>query len=141
MDYECEKKPMKVGAFAPSDVNYVSELTKGRFSVTSNISHAGKMCTCKVFDKADAEGEEAAKREFKNLKTLRHEKMVRTNELHDHGIECCTLLLKRMIFFLHPTLVKLRVCFQSTFCFSTRNAHECSIGLLHVTTQLSQQPI
>jgi len=41
-DYECEKKPLKVGAFAPSDVNFVSELTKGRFSVTANVSKPPK---------------------------------------------------------------------------------------------------
>merc|ERR1712142_535919 len=76
IDYECEKKPLKVGAFAPKDVDFVSELTKGRFSVTANVNHSSKLATCKVFDKSDQEGEEAAKREFKNLKTLRHEKMV-----------------------------------------------------------------
>ena len=67
---------MKVGAFAPSEVDYVSELTKGRFSVTANVNHKSKFATCKLFDKSDPEGEDSAKREFKNLKTLKHEKMV-----------------------------------------------------------------
>merc|ERR1711988_429079 len=66
----------KVGAFAPSEVDYVSELTKGRFSVTANVNHKSKFATCKLFDKSDPEGEDSAKREFKNLKTLKHEKMV-----------------------------------------------------------------
>ena len=39
---------MKVGAFAPSEVDYVSELTKGRFSVTANVNHKSKFATCKV---------------------------------------------------------------------------------------------
>merc|ERR1711879_343103 len=39
-------------------------------------NHEGKISTVKVFDKSDVEGDDAAKREFKNLKTLRHEKMV-----------------------------------------------------------------
>jgi len=76
LDYEVEKKPLKVGAFAPSEVDYVSELTKGRFSVTANVNHKSKFATCKLFDKSDPEGEDSAKREFKNLKTLKHEKMV-----------------------------------------------------------------
>ena len=57
-------------------MDYVSELTKGRFSVTANVNHKSKFATCKLFDKSDPEGEDSAKREFKNLKTLKHEKMV-----------------------------------------------------------------
>jgi len=75
-DYEVEKKPLKVGAFSPGDLDYVSELTRGRYCVTANVNHKSKAATCKLFDKCDAEGDEAAKREFKNLKTLKHEKMV-----------------------------------------------------------------
>ena len=52
---------MKVGAFAPSEVDYVSELTKGRFSVTANVNHKSKFATCKLFDKSDPEGEDSAK--------------------------------------------------------------------------------
>ena len=77
LDYECEKKPLKVHSEPPSGLSFLSELVKGRFSATANMSHSGKSCTCKVFDKSDPEGEEASKREMKNLKTLRHEKMVR----------------------------------------------------------------
>ena len=36
----------------------------------------GKICSVKIFDKSDGEGDEASKREFKNLKTLKHEKIV-----------------------------------------------------------------
>merc|ERR1711997_1226210 len=36
----------------------------------------GKVYSVKLFDKAASEGNESAMREFKNLKTLRHEKMV-----------------------------------------------------------------
>merc|ERR1712001_423448 len=62
---------------SPGSVEFVSELSKGRFSVTANVSHAGgKATTCKVFDKSTPEGEEASKREMKNLKTLRHERLV-----------------------------------------------------------------
>jgi hypothetical protein len=77
LDYECEKKPLKVHNESPGSVDFISELSKGRFSVTANVSHAGgKAATCKLFDKSSAEGEEASKREMKNLKTLRHERLV-----------------------------------------------------------------
>ncbi|QQP37762.1 Muscle Mline assembly protein unc89like, partial [Caligus rogercresseyi] len=59
--YECETKPLKIN--------------KGRFSVTANVSMSGKLFSAKVFDKSNQEGEDAAKREFKNLRTLRHEKL------------------------------------------------------------------
>merc|ERR1712227_252233 len=52
------------------------ELAKGRFSVTANVNKEGKVYSVKLFDKASTEGGDAAMREFKNLKTLRHEKMV-----------------------------------------------------------------
>ena len=77
LDYQCEKQPLKVHNESPGAVDFISELSKGRFSVTANISHAGgKASTCKVFDKSNPEGEEASKREMKNLKTLRHERLV-----------------------------------------------------------------
>ena len=76
LSYECEKKPLKMNASSPGEVDYLCDLFKGRFNVTANVNHGGKISTVKVFDKSDPEGDEAAKREFKNLKTLRHEKMV-----------------------------------------------------------------
>lgn len=54
----------------------MSELGRGRFSVTANVNHGGRVCTAKVFDKSDPEGEDAARREFKNLKSIRHERLV-----------------------------------------------------------------
>ena len=59
----------------------ISKYFQGRFAVTANVNHGGKICSVKMFDKADSEGDEASKREFKNLKTLRHEKMVRYKTL------------------------------------------------------------
>merc|ERR1712172_447273 len=44
--------------------------------VTANVNKEGKVYSVKLFDKANSEGNDAAMREFKNLKTLRHEKMV-----------------------------------------------------------------
>ena len=77
LDYSCEKQPLKVHNESPGSVEFVSELCKGRYSVTANVCHAGgKATTCKVFDKSTTEGEEASKREMKNLKTLRHERLV-----------------------------------------------------------------
>merc|ERR1712055_815304 len=61
---------------APGSLDFMSELAKGRFSVTANVNKDGKVYSVKAFDKASTEGNEAAMREFKNLKTLRHEKMV-----------------------------------------------------------------
>ena len=77
LSYECEKKPLKINSGTPGEVDYLCDLFKGRFNVTANVNHEGKISTVKVFDKSDVEGDDAAKREFKNLKTLRHEKMVR----------------------------------------------------------------
>lgn len=54
----------------------MSELSRGRFSFTANINHGGKVCSAKVFDKADPEGADSAKRELKNLKALKHERLV-----------------------------------------------------------------
>merc|ERR1719206_1373929 len=76
LSYECEKKPMKLKSEAPGSLDFMSELAKGRFSVTANVNKDGKVYSVKAFDKASTEGNEAAMREFKNLKTLRHEKMV-----------------------------------------------------------------
>merc|ERR1719310_2691920 len=52
---------MKLKSESPGSLDFMSELAKGRFSVTANVNKEGKV---------------AAMREFKNLKTLRHEKMV-----------------------------------------------------------------
>jgi len=76
LSYECEKKPMKIKSEGPGSLDFMSELAKGRFSVTANVNKDGKVYSVKAFDKASTEGNEAAMREFKNLKTLRHEKMV-----------------------------------------------------------------
>ena len=76
LSYECEKKPLKLNAETPGEVDFLCDLFKGRFSVTANVNHGGKIASVKIFDKSDSEGDEAAKREFKNLKTLKHEKMV-----------------------------------------------------------------
>merc|ERR1712001_487238 len=42
LDYQCEKQPLKVHNESPGAVDFISELSKGRFSVTANVSHAGK---------------------------------------------------------------------------------------------------
>ena len=76
LTYEVEKKPLKLRTENPGEVDFLCELTKGRFSVTANVNHGGRLCTAKIFDKANTDGDEASKREFKNLKTLRHEKIV-----------------------------------------------------------------
>merc|ERR1719188_1028285 len=76
LSYECEKKPLKSRNENPGSLDFMSELAKGRFSVTANVNKEGKMYSVKLFDKASTEGSDAATREFKNLKTLRHEKMV-----------------------------------------------------------------
>jgi len=76
LNYECEKKPMKSKNENPGSLDFMGELAKGRFSVTANVNKEGKVCSVKLFDKANSEGNDAAMREFKNLKTLRHEKMV-----------------------------------------------------------------
>jgi len=76
LTYEVERKPLKAKTEAPKEVDFMSELSRGRFSLTCNINHGGRVCTAKVFDKSDPEGDDAAKRELKNLKSLRHERMV-----------------------------------------------------------------
>merc|ERR1712034_181338 len=60
----------------PGSLDFMSELAKGRFSVTANVNKEGSVYSAKLFDKANSEGADAAMREFKNLKTLKHEKMV-----------------------------------------------------------------
>merc|ERR1712045_784151 len=65
-----------MGSENPGSLDFMSELGKGRFSVTANVNKEGKVYSVKLFDKASTEGGDAAMREFKNLKTLRHEKMV-----------------------------------------------------------------
>ena len=82
LTYEVETKPLKIKSESPKEVDFMSELLKGRFSMTCNINHGGRVSTAKIFDKSDPEGEDAAKREFKNLKTLRHERMVSLHVPH-----------------------------------------------------------
>ena len=76
LSYECEKKPLKSRNENPGSLDFMSELAKGRFSVTANVNKEGSVYSVKLFDKANSEGADAAMREFKNLKTLKHEKMV-----------------------------------------------------------------
>merc|ERR1712027_123270 len=72
----CEKKPMKIKSEGLGSLDFMSEIAKGRFAVTANVNKDGKVYSVKAFDKNATEGNESAMREFKNLKTLRHEKMV-----------------------------------------------------------------
>ena len=65
----------------PGEVDFLCDLSKGRFNVTANVNQGGKICSVKIFDKSDGEGDEASKREFKNLKTLKHEKIVSFSSL------------------------------------------------------------
>merc|ERR1719195_2541879 len=67
LSYECEKKPMKSRSENPGSLDFMSELGKGRFSVTANVNKEGKVYSVKLFDKASTEGGDAAMREFKNL--------------------------------------------------------------------------
>jgi len=76
LNYDVEKKHMKIKAEKPGAVDFMNEVTKGRFSVTANVNKEGKLYSVKVFDKSNAEGSDAAQREFKNLKALQHEKIV-----------------------------------------------------------------
>ena len=76
LSYECEKKPLKLNSGGPGEVDFLCDLFKGRFNVTANVNLGGKICSVKIFDKSDTEGDEASKREFKNLKTLKHERIV-----------------------------------------------------------------
>merc|ERR1712012_982224 len=48
----------------------------------------GKICSVKIFDKSDVEGDEASKREFKNLKTLKHEKIISLVEAFETDRMC-----------------------------------------------------
>ena len=52
--------------------------------VVTYFPNAFRVCTAKVFDKSDPEGDDAAKRELKNLKSLRHERMVSPSGLVTH---------------------------------------------------------
>ena len=51
MTYEVEKKPLKLRTENPGEVDFLCELAKGRFAVTANVNHGGKLCTAKIFDK------------------------------------------------------------------------------------------
>lgn len=77
LSYENERKATKMSNETPKEVDFMSELMLGQFSLTCNISHKGKISTAKIYDKSDPDGADAAKREFKNLKSLRHQRMVR----------------------------------------------------------------
>merc|ERR1719479_597220 len=88
LSYECEKKPLKLNNQSPGEVDFLCDLFKGRFNVTANVNHGGKICSVKIFDKADGEGDEASKREFKNLKTLKHEKIVSLVEAFETDKMC-----------------------------------------------------
>merc|ERR1712073_75074 len=88
LSYECEKKPLKLNNQSPGEVDFLCDLFKGRFNVTANVNQGGKICSVKIFDKADGEGDEASKREFKNLKTLKHEKIVSLVEAFETDKMC-----------------------------------------------------
>jgi serine/threonine protein kinase len=88
LSYECEKKPLKLNSSSPGEVDFLCDLFKGRFNVTANVNLSGKICSVKMFDKADTEGDEAAKREFKNLKTLKHEKIVSLVDAYESDKMC-----------------------------------------------------
>merc|ERR1712242_224183 len=51
LSYECEKKPMKSRSENPGSLDFMSELGKGRFSVTANVNKEGKVYSVKLFDK------------------------------------------------------------------------------------------
>merc|ERR1739844_231369 len=76
LNYEVEKKHLKIKAEKPGSIDFMNEVSKGRFAATANVNKEGKLYSVKVFDKVNAEGNDAAQREFKNLKALQHEKMV-----------------------------------------------------------------
>ncbi len=99
LDYGCEKKPLKLRQESPGEIDFMSELSRGRFWLTTNINHNGKVCTAKIFDKSDAEGADAAKREFKSLKALRHEKLVRVR------VQLTFSGLTREKYFLHIRII------------------------------------
>merc|ERR1712055_696309 len=88
LSYDCEKSPMKIKKESPGSLDFMSDLAKGRFSVTANVNKDGKVFSVKAFDKVNAEGNEAAMREFKNLKTLRHEKMVSLLDAYETDKMC-----------------------------------------------------
>merc|ERR1712168_1111600 len=76
LNYEVEKKHLKIKAEKPGSIDFMNEVSKGRFAATANVNKEGKLYSVKVFDKVNAEGNDAAQREFKNLKALQHEKIV-----------------------------------------------------------------
>merc|ERR1711953_221427 len=51
LSYECEKNPLKLNAETPGEVDFLCDLFKGRFSVTANVNHGGKIASVKIFDK------------------------------------------------------------------------------------------
>eukprot|EP00094_Tigriopus_californicus_P003329 TCALIF_03202-PA protein Name:"Similar to unc-89 Muscle M-line assembly protein unc-89 (Caenorhabditis elegans)" AED:0.27 eAED:0.27 QI:0/0.83/0.76/0.92/0.91/0.88/25/216/2842 len=88
LSYENEKKASKMSNETPKEVDFMSELMLGQFSLTCNISHKGKISTAKIYDKSDPDGADAAKREFKNLKSLRHQRMVTLVEAFENDKMC-----------------------------------------------------
>merc|ERR1719330_80389 len=76
LNYEVEKKHLKIKSEKPGSIDFMNEVSKGRFAATANVNKEGKLYSVKVFDKVNAEGNDAAQREFKNLKALQHEKIV-----------------------------------------------------------------
>merc|ERR1711923_439834 len=76
LNYVIEKKHLKIKSEKPGSIDFMNEVSKGRFAATANVNKEGKLYSVKVFDKVNAEGNDAAQREFKNLKALQHEKIV-----------------------------------------------------------------
>jgi serine/threonine protein kinase len=66
----------------------MSDLSKGRFSATANVNKDGKVFSVKAFDKVNPEGNDASMREFKNLKTLKHERMVSLLDAYETDKMC-----------------------------------------------------
>merc|ERR1712184_177136 len=85
---EGEKKPLKIKSEGLGSLDFMSEIAKGRFAVTANVNKDGKVYSVKAFDKNNSEGNEAAMREFKNLKSLRHEKMVSLLDAYETDKMC-----------------------------------------------------
>merc|ERR1711890_89046 len=81
-------KPQKIKSEGLGSLDFMSEIAKGRFSVTANVNREGKVYSVKAFDKSSVEGNDAAMREFKNLKTLRHERMVSLLDAYETDKMC-----------------------------------------------------
>jgi hypothetical protein len=88
LSYDCEKTPMKIKKESPGSLDFMSDLSKGRFSATANVNKDGKVFSVKAFDKVNPEGNDASMREFKNLKTLKHERMVSLLDAYETDKMC-----------------------------------------------------